>query len=1002
MTPMLTLLVALSLTAPPQKAPVYTPSVRKTELGSKRWRTSSDIQALAISQDGNRVAVGHDDGVIVFDSKGQAVFERPTSSQVSAVRFFLTGDRLTLVYVSGITVNRQAISHRRRPSPPITLAAGDWSLEGTTISPNGRFVAAVYWEGALVNDALTGRIVAKLPKGTRYATFSGNGARLAVHSDSSANVGIYNTQTWKLLGTHARLGKDMHGLALSHDGRYVATELDERTLIWKSDTGQHFKSLKLEAEVLHFTPNNWLFGASSIHYDGRVINPFDGEPRANLANSALAPIKVAAASRARVATSGGTDRTVALWNLKDGTPVAPAAGTHGAVSVLAVSPTGQQLAVVGEFSGPVPTVLIHDIDSGKFVDRLESCVVIPAKTWHPRGDEWDLGPCDSGGSGMTRDGQPDDDEVWRNGANLTSLGWRADGVLVGVAENRVMDVRTWRLIASLGGEPRVSPDGEHVVSASKTGLSVLDTRSGAKRSSAATGLDGTPEFSPDGSVVALMGENQRVQVFELETGKLRPGGWEKPLPGANISLVFHGSALSVFADDKLHRYDVASGRTLGNWRLPMYVDLAAVASQGKQLLVWDDNNGGRLTALTLDDAGVSIVANHRLGTGEVTALATNPVGDLVFVGWSDSTVSVVDLTKRSSAKQRSGERSKTLERARRKACVKGATAECAHIAMTHRAKREDINAAYFFSRACTGTPVQPLACIRRLEYDAKGKRQRFPTLQGAKAFCKRNYATACVTLADRYDDGDGVPYDDARAVMLFERGCVLGSGRGCHVAGYMRRYGEGVDKDIGKAAALYETGCKLGYASSCSVFAKMLRRGIGVKRDPTRASELDAKACQKESATSCFRLGYLADNGKLSQVGRAIGLYEKACGLEHGTACYNLALLHLKGRGVTKSLDKAVELYKDACIYDESDGCFRAGLAYQSGRGIKKSAADAFHHFVWACKQDHVGACAKLVAIYRKGNGTDKNLSLSTLMRDKACRLGHKKSCPKTKKRPKD
>ena len=72
------------------------------------------------------------------------------------------------------------------------------------------------------------------------------------------------------------------------------------------------------------------------------------------------------------------------------------------------------------------------------------------------------------------------------------------------------------------------------------------------------------------------------------------------------------------------------------------------------------------------------------------------------------------------------------------------------------------------------------------------------------AECDADDADACTRLGYIYNEGDGVPADDARATPLFVRACHLGDMSGCTMAGYAYGEGRGVERSPERAALIDE------------------------------------------------------------------------------------------------------------------------------------------------------------------------------------------------------
>jgi TPR repeat protein len=103
-------------------------------------------------------------------------------------------------------------------------------------------------------------------------------------------------------------------------------------------------------------------------------------------------------------------------------------------------------------------------------------------------------------------------------------------------------------------------------------------------------------------------------------------------------------------------------------------------------------------------------------------------------------------------------------------------------------------------------------------------------------------------LARKSDQGsankEAAAEDEAKAAVLFQRGCELGSGMACDTLGSWFEYGSGAVKpDLPRAARLFEQGCTLKEVRACDGLAVMYREGRGVPKDPAMESKYRKLAC---------------------------------------------------------------------------------------------------------------------------------------------------------------
>ena len=111
-----------------------------------------------------------------------------------------------------------------------------------------------------------------------------------------------------------------------------------------------------------------------------------------------------------------------------------------------------------------------------------------------------------------------------------------------------------------------------------------------------------------------------------------------------------------------------------------------------------------------------------------------------------------------------------------------------------------------------------------------------------KSACEQDDAAACYFLGLRFEHGEGVPIDLARAGGAYQRACELEQGDGCRALGVLFTHGKGVEKNPQAAVGLYIRGCDYGSAQSCLFAAEALARDLvegGQQRAPAFARACD-------------------------------------------------------------------------------------------------------------------------------------------------------------------
>lgn len=92
------------------------------------------------------------------------------------------------------------------------------------------------------------------------------------------------------------------------------------------------------------------------------------------------------------------------------------------------------------------------------------------------------------------------------------------------------------------------------------------------------------------------------------------------------------------------------------------------------------------------------------------------------------------------------------------------------------------------------------------------------------------------SLALRYDMGEGLQRDTARAIHWYTRAAAQGVAGACFYLGMKYEFGNGVSKDVERAMALYRKAALQGWPMAQFFLGRLYLAGEGVRHDPVRAA----------------------------------------------------------------------------------------------------------------------------------------------------------------------
>ncbi len=391
-------------------------------------------------------------------------------------------------------------------------------------------------------------------------------------------------RTIKTAGTYAR------DLAFSPDGRMIASSGGKTVDLWDLATGQRIRTFKGHRESvlsIAFSPDGKLLASGSIDESAKIWHVATGGELTSFDNQSRFVYSVAFSPDGRQFAAGSGE--LKIWDASNGVPLRELKGHDYGVESFAYSPDGSLIAT-GDAKGPVR---IWDANSGKLVR------VLPGHKYAVNRLSF----------------SPDGRTLATTGSDTIKLWNVADGKLL----NTVAD-----------GEERVYglayfPDGQSFATGNEVGnVHIRDATDGGSIHTFKTSGLGVRSisFAPDGRHIVSAGRDRRVRVWDVRRGKLVHDmeGHGNPVNAVayspNGQLIASGSGDSMMRgsnvidvdDSSVKLWNAQSGELVrkleghvgGVLSLAFSSDGKMLASGGQQetVILWDVETGRKLHTLT--------------------------------------------------------------------------------------------------------------------------------------------------------------------------------------------------------------------------------------------------------------------------------------------------------------------------------------------------------------------------------------------------------------------
>ncbi|MEV4362291.1 WD40 repeat domain-containing protein [Nonomuraea sp. NPDC049625] len=505
---------------------------------------------------------------------------------VTAVAFTPDGATIATGGADG-TARLWDTATRRQLGAPITRAKYDCSSVRLAFSPDGRTLATACLDSVRFYDVVTRRELGAQVKAEEVVTalaFNPDGRTLAT-GDSKGVVQQWDVAT--RLPHGAPMGRPdeghaIHGVTYGRDGKILVTAGEDKTArLWDTATsrqlGAPFTGHTQALGDVALSPDGSTLVTVSWDRTGRVWDVATRKPKGMLKDRTAGYYSVAfSPDGTRIATGGDSGRTV-VWDTASRQQLFTLWDNYASVDDIAFSPDGGVLAAASN-DGVVrladPQVLQQ---KGTRVPALGAVALSPdgrilvtgvADEKSPDLQLWDAATQRPLGPPLHPEGARRAAayrvEFTPDGRTLLSEG--LDGI-------RLWDVASRREVAhekSLAWA-RISSDGRFVAAQRDKSIVFWDIASRRDTGARITVRDATDvitamTISPDGTIVATAGFDNRIRFFDVATGRELPGPTFTAHGGFVNDLAFSpdGQRLAVTAyDNSVRLWDVPHRRAVG-------------------------------------------------------------------------------------------------------------------------------------------------------------------------------------------------------------------------------------------------------------------------------------------------------------------------------------------------------------------------------------------------------------------------------------------------------
>ena len=335
-----------------------------------------EVRSLDFAPDGKQlVSASMDKTVRVWDPASGKEIRRPEApgfvdgirwspdGKTIAVRS--NGDTILLWNAKSGKTLRQFVGYGGGLSYPMAFSA------------DGKHLLAVQGNALQLWETATGKALfpgSAIREGFRSLAYAGDGLTMATVS-WEGTIRLWDTETQqerRRFGGEQLLG--IHSLALSRDGRLVATAGNGKTTLWNTATAT--KLFRWDGDLndgfdLAFTPNGQVLASANGDGSIQLWQTGTGKPFRRLTGHSQGPVYgVAFSPDGQMLLSGGLDKTMRLWDWNTNTEIRAFKGHNDWVMAVAFAPDGTTAASACGSNDPF--IRLWNVKTGKELRSFEA------------------------------------------------------------------------------------------------------------------------------------------------------------------------------------------------------------------------------------------------------------------------------------------------------------------------------------------------------------------------------------------------------------------------------------------------------------------------------------------------------------------------------------------------------------------------------------------------------------------------------------------------------